>query len=176
MRVRLSSHDKYLALCGVIAVILILIAGLRMPQAQPKGNTAGEWRNYAGDKANSKYSPLAQINKDNFKSLKIAWTWRSADEEVIKANPHLKTWVWELTPLMVGGVLYVSTSLSQVAAIDAATGKTRWVYDPETWKARHTSESWLCASRRRLLGGWERSTNPVWHRRRLPDLPERTNR
>ena len=35
---------------------------------------------------------------------------------------------------MVGGVLYVSTSLSQVAAIDAATGKTRWVYDPETWK------------------------------------------
>ena len=35
---------------------------------------------------------------------------------------------------MVDGVLYVSTSLSQVAAIDAATGKTRWVYDPETWK------------------------------------------
>ena len=46
----------------------------------------------------------------------------------------LKTWVWESTPLMVDGVLYVSTSLSQVAAIDAATGKTRWVYDPETWK------------------------------------------
>ena len=36
---------------------------------------------------------------------------------------------------MVGGVLYVSTSLSQVAAIDAATGKTKWVYDPETWKS-----------------------------------------
>ena len=35
---------------------------------------------------------------------------------------------------MVNGVLYVSTSLSQVAAIDAATGNTRWVYDPETWK------------------------------------------
>ena len=35
---------------------------------------------------------------------------------------------------MVGGVLYVSTSLSEAAAIDAATGKTRWVYDPETWK------------------------------------------
>jgi quinoprotein glucose dehydrogenase len=33
---------------------------------------------------------------------------------------------------MVGGVLYISTSLSQVAAIDAATGKTLWVYDPET--------------------------------------------
>ena len=134
MRVRLSSHDKFLALCGVIAVSLMLIGGLRMLQAQPKRNTAGEWRNYAGDKASSKYSPLAQINKENFNSLKIAWTWRSADEEVIRANPHLKTWVWESTPLMVGGTLYVSTSLSQVAAIDAATGKTRWVYNPETWK------------------------------------------
>ena len=46
----------------------------------------------------------------------------------------LKTWAWECTPLMVDGILYVSTSLSQVAAIDAATGKTLWVYDPETWK------------------------------------------
>ena len=35
---------------------------------------------------------------------------------------------------MVGGVLYVSTSMSQVAALDAATGKAKWVYDPETWK------------------------------------------
>lgn len=42
--------------------------------------------------------------------------------------------MWKSTPLMVGGVMYVSTSLSQVAALDAATGKTRWVYDPETWK------------------------------------------
>jgi quinoprotein glucose dehydrogenase len=35
---------------------------------------------------------------------------------------------------MVGGVLYISTSLSQIAAIDAATGKSFRVYDPETWK------------------------------------------
>ena len=35
---------------------------------------------------------------------------------------------------MIGGVLYVSTSLSQVAALDAATGKALWIYDPETWK------------------------------------------
>jgi glucose dehydrogenase len=96
--------------------------------------TATEWLSYGGDKASSKYAPLAQIGSDNFNRLQVAWTWRSADEEVGNANPQLKTWVWEATPLMAGGVLYVSTSLSQVAAIDAATGKTRWVYDPETWK------------------------------------------
>jgi quinoprotein glucose dehydrogenase len=103
-------------------------------QARNVRGATTEWLSYGGDKASSKYSPLAQIGKDNFNRLKVAWTWRSADEEVAKANPHLKTWVWEATPLMVEGVLYVSTSMSQVAAIDAVTGKTLWVYDPETWK------------------------------------------
>lgn len=103
-------------------------------QAEKVTSTATEWLSYGGDKASSKYSPLDQITSDNFNRLNIAWTWRSAEEEITKANPDLKTWVWESTPLMVNGVLYVSTSLSQVAAIDAATGRTRWVYDPETWK------------------------------------------
>ena len=96
--------------------------------------TATGWTSYGGDKASSKYSPLDQIGADNFDRLKVAWTWLSADEEIVKANPELKTWIWESTPLMVDGVLYVSTSLSQVAAIDGASGKTRWVYDPKTWK------------------------------------------
>jgi quinoprotein glucose dehydrogenase len=96
-------------------------------------DTATEWLSYGGDKASSKYSPLTQISADNFNRLKTAWTWRSDEEELAKAN-HLKTWAWESTPLMVGGALYISTSLSQVAAIDAATGKALWVYDPETWK------------------------------------------
>jgi quinoprotein glucose dehydrogenase len=103
-------------------------------QVEKGPGTATEWLSYGGDKASSKYSPLAQIGGDNFNRLKVTWTWRSAEEAITKANPKLKTWVWESTPLMVGGILYVSTSLSQVAAIDAATGKPRWVYDPETWK------------------------------------------
>ena len=37
---------------------------------------------------------------------------------------------------MVGGVLYTSTSLSQVAAIDAATGETKWVFDPKSLRKR----------------------------------------
>ena len=102
--------------------------------AQSAEAAATEWLSYGGDKASSKYSPIDQIGGDNFSRLQVAWTWRSAEEEITKANPDVKTWVWESTPLMVNGVLYVSTSLSQVAAIDASTGETRWVYDPETWK------------------------------------------
>ena len=112
----------------------VLVSRPAHAQAEKVPGTATEWLSYGGDKASSKYSPLDQIGRDNFNRLQVAWTWRSAEEEITKANPDLKTWVWESTPLMVSGVLYVSTSLSQVAAIDAATGKTRWVYDPETWK------------------------------------------
>jgi glucose dehydrogenase len=50
-----------------------------------------QWSNYGGDKASSKYSPLAQIRRGNFSRLKTAWTWRSAEEEVANVN-HLKTW------------------------------------------------------------------------------------
>ena len=38
------------------------------------------------------------------------------------------------TPLMVRGVLYTVTSLGQIAAIDPASGQTRWIFDPESWK------------------------------------------
>ena len=130
-------------------------------EAKARG-AATEWSSYGADKAGSKYSPLAQIGEDNFTRLRVAWTWRSADEEIVKANPDLKTWVWEATPLVVGGVLYVSTSLSQVAAIDAATGRTRWLYDPETWKNGTPSNNgfvhrgvayWADGNDRRILFG-----------------------
>ena len=53
--------------------------------------TRAEWPQYGGDKASSKYSPLAQIDKDKFGHLSIAWKWRSAEEETVTAN-RLKTW------------------------------------------------------------------------------------
>ena len=157
-----------------------LAANTGLPAGSPAQAQAGkvrgtgtEWFSYGSDKASLKYSPLAQIDKDNFNRLSVAWTWRSAEEAVANAN-DLKTWAWEATPLMVGGVLYVSTSLSQVAAIDAATGKTRWVYNRRRGRANAVQQR-IRASRRFLLGGWERSTHPIWHRRRLSDLPERAD-
>jgi quinoprotein glucose dehydrogenase len=93
-----------------------------------------EWRTYGGTYASARYSPLAQIDRTNVGQLRVAWRWRSPDHDVMAQNPTVETFVNEATPLMVGGVLYVSTSLSQVAAIDAATGQTLWTHDPEVWK------------------------------------------
>ena len=94
----------------------------------------GEWPSYGADTANSKYAPLDQIHKDNVKALQIAWRWSSVDNAILKDHSELWTMVNEATPLMIAGRLYTSTSLSQVAAIDARTGQTLWVYDPESYK------------------------------------------
>src|SRR6266850_8019999 len=93
----------------------------------------GEWPTYGGTHTNARYSSLDQITRDNAKQLRVAWRWISPDRELMASRPEIRTWANEATPLMVGGVLYVSTSASQVAAIDARTGRTVWVHDPKIW-------------------------------------------
>ena len=105
-----------------------------LPLAPTHADQAGEWRSYGGEKTSSKYAPLEQIHRDNVGQLRIAWRWNSIDNEILAARPELWTMVNEATPLMVDGVIYTSTALSQVAALDAATGQTLWTYDPKTYK------------------------------------------
>lgn len=120
----------------VILCAMAMIGSVTLGFAQVIGAKPVDvgWPSYGGDKGSSQYSALSQIDSRNFKRLHIAWTWRSVEEEITRNHPEIKSWVWESTPLMIDGTLYISTSLSQVAAIDAATGKTKWVYDPDTWK------------------------------------------
>ena len=95
-----------------------------------------EWSSYGGDLASTKYSPIAQIDAENFGGLRVAWTWRSPDEAPIRDHPDdrlMRRARFKATPLMVGGALYLSTGLGQIASIDAATGETRWVFDPESY-------------------------------------------
>ena len=97
---------------------------------QAGSGTAGEWRDYGGDKGFTKYSPLDQINKDNISRLRIAWRRPAVAEELRAQNPSL-TVANNLrsTPLMVGGVLYASNGIGLVEAFDATTGKTVWVQE-----------------------------------------------
>ena len=93
-----------------------------------------DWSAYGADKANTKYSALAQIDRANVARLHIAWRWKSADFRIEATHPNLRTWLFETTPVASNGILYTSTSMSQVAAIDGLTGKTLWVYDPKTYE------------------------------------------
>ena len=93
------------------------------------GIQGGMWPNYAGTLGSAKHAPLSQINKDNAAELEVAWRWSSPDNDI----DGVQNAVFEATPLMIDGVLYTSTSFSQVAAIDAASGETLWVHDSQSY-------------------------------------------
>jgi len=117
---------------GAMAALIISF-GVHAQQ----GATNGEWRYYGGDSGSTKYSPLSQIDASNVKSLEVAWTWDSPDETIGKPD------AFKVTPIMVKGVLYVSTGMNQVAAIDPASGNTLWVKDNEAYKlGRPTNSGW----------------------------------
>ncbi|HEV2985892.1 MAG TPA: pyrroloquinoline quinone-dependent dehydrogenase [Vicinamibacterales bacterium] len=87
------------------------------------GVKSGEWRYWGGDAGSTKYSPLDQINKDNVRSLRIVWRWRS---ENFGQRPDFN---WEATPLMIHGILYTTAGIRRdVVAIDGATGETIWMW------------------------------------------------
>ena len=93
----------------------------------------GEWHAIGRDAANTKYSPLDQIDADNFTDLEIAWRWTSLSTAVAEANERIRPSQFKSVPLMADGLVYVSTALGQVAALDAGTGETVWSYDPQIY-------------------------------------------
>jgi quinoprotein glucose dehydrogenase len=117
---------------GMAAICLTVTAAVWMtgtalpqgtPAAVPAAPAPGEWRYYSGNAGSDKYSPLDQINRDNVKNLRIAWRWKT---ENFGPRPEYNM---EATPLMINGILYVTVGVRRdVAAIDAATGETLWMY------------------------------------------------
>src|SRR5260221_10959227 len=71
---------------------------------------------------NIRYSPLTQINRDNVASLTVAWTYDSHDA--------FKGSEMQSNPIVVDGVLYATTPTLKVVAVDAATGREIWKFDP----------------------------------------------
>ena len=85
-----------------------------------QGTTNGEWRTWGGDLGVTRYAPLDQINKANFKDLEVAWRFKT---DALGPRPEYNL---QSTPLMVGGVLYSTGGTRRaVVALDAATGEPR---------------------------------------------------
>jgi quinohemoprotein ethanol dehydrogenase len=80
----------------------------------------GNWLSYGRTYSEQRFSPLNRINDKNAKQLGLAWF---ADLDTNRAQ--------EATPLIVDGVMYVSTAWSLVKAYDARTGRLLWAYDPQ---------------------------------------------
>lgn len=127
---------------GIGTCFILAFAGSVLPALSfaQHGAPAGQWPNHSGDRGSTKYAPLDQINRDNIDDLGIVWRWKTIDTEIAQAN-NLRAGAFKATPLMIDGVLYVSTAISQVAAIDAGTGETLWIHDPESYKQGYPANS-----------------------------------
>ena len=92
-------------------------------QVVAQGTEGGEWRSYGGDIANTRYSPLAQIDANNFGELEIAWRVKTAN---FGPNPEFN---FQSTPLMIDGVVYSTAgSRRAVIAVDAGSGELLWAH------------------------------------------------
>src|SRR5919199_972205 len=97
---------------------------------QPRAHGEGsDWPAYGHDGGGSRYSPLKEINRENVKNLRIAWTYRTGD--LADGSRTAETSQFEATPVMVEGTLYLSTPFNRVIAIDPVTGAERWSFDPK---------------------------------------------
>ncbi len=89
-----------------------------------------EWPSYAADQAGSKYLPLDQINADTVDSLQIAWRQPVIPDAIRNGVTTRGPVGSQTTPLMAGGLLYVSTGLGTIAALDPTTGDVVWNTGP----------------------------------------------
>ncbi len=103
------------------AAILLIVPALLGAQSR-----SADWPVYGGTSDNTRYSTLSQITPQNVGTLRVAWTYATKDEfpgSEMQANP-----------IVVDGVLYATTPRLRVFALDAATGRERWSFDPTLGK------------------------------------------
>lgn len=107
----------YLPILGLSLLAALLAMGADSSNADRTG-----WPMYGGGPENIHYSSLDRINRGNVKQLKVAWTFDTHDE--------FKGSEMECNPIVVDGVLFATTPKLRVVALDAATGKQKWSFDP----------------------------------------------
>ncbi len=122
--VRFKSRDTSLSATGALAATLALAAA---GCAYDDGAQDAEWHNIAGNDMGQRYSPLDQIDANNFGRLGVAWQWDGSELPAVNARA---------TPIYVDGLLIsVAGEKRHVIALDAGTGEMVWRYvEPETFR------------------------------------------
>jgi quinoprotein glucose dehydrogenase len=138
-------------LAGLKALLLastLLLSQLAMAAGPPA--PPGDWPALGNDPGGSQYSPLKQLNRSNVAGLELAWVHHSGD--VAGRDSKLGATALEAVPIHANGMLYYCTALNRVFALDPATGKEKWVFDPHARRngaaalAKSPRKSGICRS------------------------------
>jgi quinohemoprotein ethanol dehydrogenase len=122
MRVQLpvrSTHFGFLISISKCAIALLCCAFL----IEPLFAQEVDWRYYGQDLYNSRFQNIDQINPTNVSQLKPAWTFHTG----VLGDPNMSM---EMTPLVINGVMYITTGDDDVFALNPTTGKQIWHYKP----------------------------------------------
>ena len=122
------SKPAQLFLTGILALVCVATPAARAQSANHPSEAGNDWPFYGRDAGGMRYSPLAQINRQNVATLKVAWTFHVGD--ISDGTGGKKRSGLEPTPILVDGTLYLTSGFNRVFALDPETGKQRWVYDP----------------------------------------------
>jgi quinoprotein glucose dehydrogenase len=90
-----------------------------------------DWVYWGGDQATSHYSTLDEINKANVGKLHQAWIWKTGEAPLTEYG--VRAGMFENTPLMIDGIVYVTTPYNRVVALNPETGREIWSYDPKSY-------------------------------------------
>lgn len=86
-------------------------------------NNYDTWQVYGGNKENNHYSSLTQIDTNNVSKLRIAWTFHTGDAD---STTQIQT-----NPVIFDSILYGVSPKLKLFALNAATGKLKWIFDPD---------------------------------------------
>lgn len=114
-----------------VVVIIACFSAKESARAQRPAANLREWFCYGKDAGGSRYADLKQVNDKNVKDLKPAWQFQTGELKTYTGTGLSSKSAFEATPIMVGGTLYFATPTSRVFALDAETGKEKWMYDPK---------------------------------------------
>lgn len=170
----------------ICRALLLVVAAVSATTLSPLSAESAEitdydWRTYGNDPGSSKYADLDQINKDTVRRLKVVWSWSPPDNDHVKNDDTNIPGSFKGTPIKIGNVLYISTSLGYVAAIDAVTGKQMWVFDTKTYEHGYPANSgfnhrgvayWHKGNKRRIIIGTNNGF--LWSLDAATGLPDRT--
>ncbi len=110
-------------------MIRLMAAVLITMTAVPATAQEIDWHANGRDAFGTRYSPADVITRSNVTGLELAWTYRTGEAEPDFATRRPAS--FQATPLVYEGVMYIGTPLGRVIALDAATGRERWVFDPQ---------------------------------------------
>ncbi|HWI90124.1 MAG TPA: PQQ-binding-like beta-propeller repeat protein [Flavisolibacter sp.] len=112
---------KNLLFFGLLILVIVITGVVLFVRLRPT-ELYTDWKVYGGSKTRIQYSALSQIDTNNVGSLRVSWVYHTGDAEGASQM--------QANPIVVDGVLYGVSPKLKLIALDPASGKERWVFDP----------------------------------------------